>query len=358
MKTINLNRGWTFTEGEISNFPMLKKEGTIVNLPHDMMIHGEVTPHSRGGSQVGFYPECVGTYEKVLEFTENEITDTMLLSFGGCYGKTRILVNGNPAGRYILIMYPWRLAATGDFDLCGFVKPQSVYHRIIWGSKETYIFSRNPANTGKIELIGRYGWPEGGHHWIWPVASGGLVTVEVYSRGDEVELLLNGKSLGRQPAGSGNHYKAVFELEYVPGDLCAISYVNNIEISRDQVVTAGKPEQIRITMERSELIADGQSLAYGMVEIIDADGNYIPTALDVLATAEVLGNATLAAFGNGRGATEENYTAGRFTSYEGRWQLIVRAGYEHGEVSVSIHTETFGSAITTVFLKSGFLDNL
>lgn len=257
--------------------------------------------------------------------------------------------------------YPYRLAQAGDFDLCGNVKPQGAYHRIIWGSDETYIFSHDPANHDMIELIGRYGWSKGGNYWTWHGQEGKPVKVEVYSGAEEVELWQNGKSLGRKPAGKENHNKAVFELTYEPGTLEAVSFANGTEVSRDKVATVGTPAGIRITMEKDEILADGQSLAYGVVEIVDADGNYVPTAADVKATANVMPvsmkaangeggesggfvAASLAGFGTGRAATEENYTTGCFTSYEGRWQIIVRAGYEAGEVEVKVEAEGLGEA--------------
>ena len=247
--------------------------------------------------------------------------------------------------------YPYRLAQAGDFDLCGNVKPQGAYHRILWGSKETYIFSKNPANYGKVELIGRYGWSDGGNHWTWPAESGSPAQVEVYSGADEVELILNGQSLGRKPAGKENHNKALFELTYEPGTLEAISYTGGVEISRDQVTTAGTPAVLRIVLEKTQIAANGESLAYGTVEIVDENGNYVPTAPDVTAKAEVTGAGELAGFGTGRASTEENYTTGTFTSYQGRWQIIVRGGYEAGEAKITVETEALGKAEAVVTVE-------
>ncbi|MCR5144906.1 MAG: DUF4982 domain-containing protein [Lachnospiraceae bacterium] len=244
--------------------------------------------------------------------------------------------------------YPWRLAGAGDFDLCGFVKPQGAYHRIIWGSDETYIFTKNPANNGLIEIIGRYGWADGGHHWSWNCDDKAKTTVEVYSGADEVELLLNGKSLGRKPAGENNHYKACFEVEYFPGTLEAISYKDGNEISRDRVDTAGNVAKAKITLERDVIKADGKSLAYGYVELVDDKGIYVPTAQDVLAKCKVTGAGELVGFGNGRGKTVENYKSGSFTSYQGRWQFIVRAGQMAGEATVEISIDGVDKVETVI----------
>ena len=246
--------------------------------------------------------------------------------------------------------YPWRLAQAGDFDLCGNVRAQGRYHQIIWGANDTYIFAKDPKNNGKIALIGRYGWAEGGNHWSWNCENGTAVSVDVYSRAEEVELLLNGKSLGKKPAGAECHFKAEFEVTYEAGTLTAISYQDGQEVSRDEVKTVGEPVGLKITMEKNQIAADGESLAYGIVEIVDAEGNWVPTAEDTLAKVSVEGAASLAGFGTGRGQTEENYTKGEFTSFEGRWQVILRAGTEAGEAGVHVEAEGLGHAESRVIV--------
>lgn len=234
--------------------------------------------------------------------------------------------------------YPWRTSNDADFDLCGFERPQLVYRRIVWGSEETYIASRNPKNHGKVEVLGRWGWPECENSWSWAGYEGKPVQVDVYSRGEEVELILNGKSLGRKPAGKGNRFTAQFDLTFEPGILESISYTGDNKVSSQLIRSAGKPSGIRINSDKSELTADGQSLCFAVVEIVDEEGNLVPTA-EMKAIAKVEGAATLAAFGTGRPVTDENYTKGEFTSYKGRLLAIVRAGYEVGMAKLTVSIE-------------------
>lgn len=239
-------------------------------------------------------------------------------------------------------VFPWRTSGGGDFDLCGFEKPQLAYRRIIWGSKETYLFVRNPEHNGKTEVLGRYGWPDGLHTWTWPVAEGSQVCVEVYSGADEVELILNGRSLGRKPAGTC-HHKGVFEVDYEKGILEAVSYTDGREVSRDILTSAGAPAGLRIaadsySLRRTVLKADGQSLCYAVVEVVDREGNPVPY-LEKTARAFVEGTASLAAFGTARPVTEENYTKGETTAYQGRMLAVVRAGYEKGEALLKVDME-------------------
>jgi len=246
--------------------------------------------------------------------------------------------------------FPWRTAAGADIDLCGFERPQLAYRRIVWGSNETYIASHNPLNHDKSEVLGRFGWPDVENSWSWQGCDGKPVKVDVYSRADEVELIINGKSLGRKEAGKTKRLTAQFELPYEPGTLIAVSYTNGVEVSSDTLISAGKPTSIRIVPDKKELSADGQSLIFAVIEVVDEEGRHVPTA-EIKAKATVEGVATLQAFGTGRPKTTENYTKGEFTSYKGKLLAIVRAGYESGNSVLTVSMEGLQSAKVEIPLK-------
>lgn len=242
--------------------------------------------------------------------------------------------------------YPWRLANCGDFDICGFPRPQLYYRKIVWGSPETYIAVQNPICFGKKEAVSYWGWPERVSSWTWDGFEGQPINIDVYSASDEVELILNGKSIARKAAGKANRYTAKFEHIYEPGTLVAVSYTDGKEVSRCALDTAGKPVRVVLKVERDVLPADGQSLAYVICEIVDAYGNRVPN-VEVPAKATVTGAASLAGFGNGKPITEENYTTGRFTSYEGRLLAIVRAAYEPGTAELTVECDGFEPVIAS-----------
>lgn len=100
MKKTSLNRGWVIYGREKSSIPMMPQQTKEVNLPHDFMVETDVTPDAPGKAESGFYKGSAGTYLKTITLTEEEMTDTMLLHFEGCFGKTRVLINGNPVGSH------------------------------------------------------------------------------------------------------------------------------------------------------------------------------------------------------------------------------------------------------------------
>ena len=256
---------------------------------------------------------------------------------------------GNPWGAGS--PYPWRTANDADFDITGCVRPQGVYRRIVWGSQETAVFSYDPAVIGKVEQLSSWGFPGVWPCWNWQGQEGKPVDLAVFSSAEEVELLVNGKSLGRKKAGEAQIHNMpltfLFRGEYQPGCVEAVSYTAGKEVSRTVLKTTGKPVAIRLTAETEALKADGASLCYVHAELVDAQGNVVPDA-DVSVKAEVKGAAELLGFGSGNPVTEENYTRGCFTSYHGKVLAVLRAGYEKGDVCLTVSAEGLGTAEITL----------
>ncbi len=256
---------------------------------------------------------------------------------------------GNPWGAGS--PYPWRTANDSDFDITGQIRPQGVYRRIVWGSPETAVFSYDPATFDKVENLSPWGFPGVWKRWNWQEQEGKPVKMLVFSAAEEVELIVNGESLGRKKAGEATVYDMpktfLFSGVYRPGKAEAVSYVNGAEVSRDEIRTAGTPCGIRLIAESDSLKADGKSLCYVNAELTDRDGQRVPDA-KILLTAEASGAAELLGFGSGSPITEENYTKGQFTSYQGRALAVLRAGTEAGEASLKVTAEGIGTAEITI----------
>ena len=246
--------------------------------------------------------------------------------------------------------FPARTANCSDFDICGHDMPALHYRRVVWGSDETYIAVMNPGNYGKTAYRTDWAWDDCRNQWHWPGFEGRPVSVEVYSAAEEVELFVNGVSAGRAGAGRQNRFKACFDTVYQAGSVEAVSYSGGQEVSRQKLVTPGRAVRLAVTAERTSIPADGQSLAYCEVEVVDENGLRVPDAA-VKITASVAGAASLAAFGSSIPSTQELYTAGEFTSYEGRLQAILRSGYEPGEAVLTVRSEEFGDGCVRIDVR-------
>ena len=242
--------------------------------------------------------------------------------------------------------YPWRTANDADFDIIGDIRPQGVYRRIVWGSKETAVFAYDPIVSGKVETLSNWGFPGVRKCWNWQGSEGKPVNIAVFSSAEETELIVNGASLGRKKAGEALIHDMpltfLFRGVYQPGTVEAVSYTGGTEVSRATLQTTGAPVAIRLTAETDRMEADGESLCYVNAELIDGNGNTVPDA-DIPMTAKADGAARLQGFGSGNPVTAENYTRGQFTSYQGRALAVLRAGYETGEARLSVSAEGLGS---------------
>lgn len=247
--------------------------------------------------------------------------------------------------------YPWRLASDADYDITGKLRPQGAYRSVVWGNDKTYLYAYSPDQYGKVELLSLWGFPDVQKNWNYEGMEGKPVKLMIFSAAQEVEVLVNGKSIGRKPVETERPFprSVCFETEYQPGIVEAISYTDGNEVSRDSIETTDKPYSIDLHCEKQQMKADGQDAIYVEVNIVDKDGRLVPDAeIDLQAHISLESDddkmdvnevAYLACFGTGNPITEENYTDDQTISYRGHAMAILRSGYKGGMVRLSVIAE-------------------
>lgn len=278
-------------------------------------------------------------------------------------GKTVFVEDGDPLlkkGGYGLMShsskFPWRLANDADFDINGNILPQGYYRSVVWGSQATHLFTYHPDHYGKREIISMWGFTDVKHSWNYAGYAGKKLNLVVFSNADEVELIVNGKSAGRKKAGEALAVEDLpnsfmFEAVYEPGEVTAVSYKDGQEISRDSIRTTGEAAAIRLCPEKEVISADGHSLCYIPVELVDSEGNVVSDQ-DIRLSAEVTGCGELLGFGSGNPITAENYTKGLFTTFRGRALAVVRSGYNDGEIKLTVKAEESDIPAVSCCLKA------
>ena len=233
--------------------------------------------------------------------------------------------------------FPWRTANDADFDITGLMLPQGAYRSVVWGSPETFLYSRKPEDFGKDELITPWGFPVLFSSWNYAGSEGKPVEISVFSAAEEVELLLNGQSVGRKAVPQdGTMPRSVgFETAYQPGRLEAVSYTGGKEVSRAVLETTEKASRIRLTADKKAVRPDGHDLVCVEIELLDQEGRVVPDA-ELGLSAEVAGQGWLAGFGTGNPITAEDYTDNMTVSWRGRALAILRSGYESGEITLTV----------------------
>jgi beta-galactosidase len=243
--------------------------------------------------------------------------------------------------------FPELIAGCGLVDITGRPDAGLLVVQATWGLLDSPQIAVRPLDHAG-EKVRRMAWrsTDAVQSWSWVGGEGRAAEIEVYSTDDQVELLLNGRSLGRKRAGARAGFVARFRVGYEPGDLVAIGYRGGRETSRSSLRSASAPG-LRVVAETDRMLADGQDLVYLSIEIADADG--IREMLDDdTVTVEVTGPAVLAGLGNARRATEESFVDATHSTWRGSALAILRSTGGEGTVEVVVTSDRHGRAIATV----------
>ena len=221
-------------------------------------------------------------------------------------------------------------------------------------------------------------------HWNWTEETlkernmlvNGKVPVRTFSNAASVELFLNNESLGKKefvkkttedgrPYHEGAKPSELYLewlVDYKPGTLTAIARdENGKEIARDSVTTAGEPARVRLTKEEHVITADGKDLSYIHYEVVDEDGNVVPTANN-LVHFNLHGQGQIVGVDNGEQASRERYKAQK----DGTWQrkafngkgvVIVKSTEKEGKFTLYADSAGLASDQATVTTVSGKKEN-
>jgi len=156
--------------------------------------------------------------------------------------------------------------------------------------------------------------------------------VEVYTNADEVDLQLNGKSLGMQQR-HADASPLTWKVGYAPGTLTAVAYTQGKQVASDVLRTAGKPVAIRLNPERTSVSADPEDVVYVDADVVDDAGTVVPDATERLHFS-VTGPARIVGVDNGGGVDHDPFQADNRRVSEGHSILILR-GTQPGAVTVT-----------------------
>ena len=239
--------------------------------------------------------------------------------------------------------YPAQFAFCGDFDITGFRRSASYYREVVFGlTDKPYIAVQNPRHYGEKLIKTPWVISDASACWNYEEMEGKPVIVEVYSNGDEVELLLNNRIIDRKAAGKKVGFRTLFETIYEEGNLTAISYKEGQEVGRCELVTADKDRKLSIEKESyTGLRNKEQELIYLTIESKDKNG--------ILATDDCSkiilsfdGNVDVLGFGSGNPKPNYNFNEGITELFGGRAQIIVKKPM--GRATLTVNTENGISA--------------
>lgn len=214
----------------------------------------------------------------------------------------------------------------GILDTCGFPKDSYWYYKAWWTQEPVlHVFP----------------------HWNWPGKEGVEIPVWVFSNHENVELFLNGKSLGKKSMPRNSHLK--WMVPYAPGRLEAIGSSTKGPGMKTRVETTGSPARVVLAPDRARLKADGADLAWVAVSVLDEKARHVPTATN-LVRFSVKGPGRILGVGNGDPTGHEPDKASQRSLFSGYAMVLVQTLEQAGEIELV--AESDGLAPATVRLAA------
>lgn len=204
--------------------------------------------------------------------------------------------------------WPSRSSYFGVIDLAGF--PKDVY----------YMYQSEWTNKTVLHILPHWNWQPGKTVDVWAY----------YSNADEVELYLNGKSLGIEKK-KDDDLHVMWRVKYEPGTLKAVSRKNGKTVLVSEVHTAGKPARIELVADRSRIKADGKDLSFVTVKVLDKDGNLVPNA-DNLISFKLVGDGHIAGMDNGSETSMEPFKGMQHRVFNGLGLAVIQSITKAGQV--------------------------
>ncbi len=236
-------------------------------------------------------------------------------------------------------VWPSRSSYFGICDLAGLPKDRYYLYRSHWNTAEP-----------TLHIL---------PHWNWEGREGEITPVYCYTDCPSAELFVNGVSQGRrykEPSQPYDRYRIRWnDVVYAPGAIKVVAYdADGRAVAEKEVRTAGRPHHLVLTPDRKVLAADGNDMAFVTVQAVDKDGNPCPLADNELRFT-VKGAGTYRAACNGDATSVEIFHQPVMHLFNGQLVVLVQAGEEAGEITLSVSGKGLKTARLTLETKS---DNL
>ena len=222
--------------------------------------------------------------------------------------------------------YPWpaRSSYFGIIDLAGF--PKDIY----------YMYQSEWATGPVLHIFPHWNWEQGKIVDVWAY----------YNNADEVELFLNGRSLGTKRK-TGDALHVMWQVPFEPGTLQAVSRKNSNIVLIKEIKTAGVPATIELRADRNKIRNDGKDLSFITARVLDAAGNVVPGA-DNLIQFSVSASGIIVGTDNGYQADTTSLKLPVRKAWNGMALVIVKSSGLPGTIQLKATNTGLPDAFVTL----------
>jgi len=231
--------------------------------------------------------------------------------------------------------WPWVNAYSGDIDLIGRQKAPSLARDVVWGLSPLEILVQRPLAAGKADVPTTWGWHDEHCSWSWPGAEGQPLTIRLYAAADRVELRLNGRRIENQSmTRTGRLLRVEYTAVYEPGTLEAAAFLENREIARRELTTAGAAAALHLAAESPQSDAGRGGLSFVRIEVVDAAGRWVPDVSKPIQLS-IDGPAELIALGSAYPFASGSLQSPSSRTWDGRALAVLRSKGRAGAVLIT-----------------------
>ncbi len=210
--------------------------------------------------------------------------------------------------------YPMTTEDCGAMDRCAFPKDAYYFYQSQWTDKPV------------LHIL---------PHWNWKGKEEETIPVWSYTNCDEVELFLNGKSLGKKDFTNTDKLHLEWNVKYQPGELKAIGYKNGRQVIETLKVTTGEGYSFKASADKNKMAANGTDVVHLKIFITDKNNLEVPTSNEKFKIT-IKGTAKLLALDNGDPAFKGNFQSTEGSLFNGLALAVVQSTKEKGTITIII----------------------
>ena len=276
-----------------------------------------------------------GNYYPIPDLTEKEVFKNVDSSYLSSYDNATVRISARDQWKRTLKfdwlmgefrwtgfdylgenIWPNRGWHCGVLDLAGFKKDHYYFYQSVWSEKPM------------VHIL---------PHWTHPGKEGVKIPVVVYSNGKEVELFLNGKSLGVKKD-TLNDLRLLWYVPYEEGTLKAVAKTIDGELISASHKTAKAPYSLQLSSDKNEVIANNKSIAHIIVKVVDKFGNFVPDA-NIPFTYEIKGSGKLLGIENGDMLDLSPNKAETKKTFNGLSLIYIQSTNDTGKIEIIIRAK-------------------